>query len=292
MIPKEIVVVSGKGGTGKTSVVSALCALFSKKALFCDVDVDAPNLQLLLHPNDGQSFSFSGRKVPEIDSNLCNLCGACVNFCRFDAIKKEINGITSLLWKCEGCGGCALVCPKNAITMNSYEQGQYWRGETSFGPLWHARLHAGEENSGMLVAKLRREVRQEAIKNNYPLIIVDGPPGISCPAISALTGATLAVAVTEPSLSGLHDLLRLGDLCSSLEVPLAVILNKADLSEIRNAEIQDQIKNKNWQFLGSIPFRPSVVEAISSEEIPLDSLHPEIETIYTNLLQIINNIKM
>lgn len=292
MNPKEIVIVSGKGGTGKTSIVSALCALFSKKALFCDVDVDAPNLQILLHPNDEESFSFSGRKIPQIDSERCNLCGKCVSFCRFDALKKEMDGISSLSWKCEGCGGCALICPQNAITMNSYEQGQYWRGQTSLGPLWHARLHAGEENSGMLVAKLRNKAREEACKKGYPFVIVDGPPGISCPTISALTGSTLAIAVTEPSLSGLHDLLRLGDLCSSLEVPLAVILNKADLSETRNAEIQDRAKSKNWQFLGSIPFRPDVVEAISNKEIPLDALHPEIETIYTNLLQIINSIKM
>lgn len=291
MTPKEIVIVSGKGGTGKTSIVSALCVLFEGEALFCDVDVDAPNLQLLLHPQDEQTFSFTGRKIPEIDADRCTVCGGCVGFCRFNALEKRDDEITSLPWKCEGCGGCALVCPHQAISMHSYEQGQYWRGTTTYGPLWHARLHAGEENSGMLVARLKKESRKEALKEGISFIVIDGPPGISCPAISALTGATLAVAVTEPSLSGLHDLLRLNKLCASLEVPLAIVLNKSDLSEAKGEEIKNEAEKGNWHFLGSIPFRPNVVEAISKKEIPLEALSPEIDSIYNNLTNLINIIK-
>ena len=291
MTPKEIVIVSGKGGTGKTCIMAALCSSFSGKALFCDVDVDAPNLQLLLHPQDEQAFSFTGRKIPEIDTERCTVCGGCVGFCRFNALEKADNGITSLPWKCEGCGGCALVCPHQAISMHSYEQGQYWRGTTTYGPLWHARLHAGEENSGMLVARLKKESRKEALKEGVPFIVIDGPPGISCPAISALTGTTLAVAVTEPSLSGLHDLLRLSKLCASLDVPLAIVLNKSDLSEAKGEEIKNEAKKENWHFLGSIPFRPNVVEAISKKEIPLEALSPEIDSIYNNLTNLINIIK-
>lgn len=289
MRPFEIVVLSGKGGTGKTSLTSALTELSGGRAVLCDTDVDAPDLWILLDPEKKETFNFTGMEMASIDPQKCNGCGKCINFCRFNAITIEAEKAKVNLTFCEGCGGCALVCPENAITMKYFKQGEYYFSQTDKGPFWHAQLRPGGENSGLLVQILRKKAMETAMQQKKELLIIDGPPGIACPTISSLTGADLAVMVTEPSMSGKHDLERLGELAQSLGVDAGVVINKHDLSSQHTSAIEDLCKNKSWPLFGKIPFRKEIINNISDKKIPIKAMEPEIDMIWGEIYQHVNS---
>lgn len=211
---KEVVVLSGKGGTGKTSIVGSLAAIAQSKVL-ADCDVDAADLHLLLQPVTQQKHEFWSGQVAFIDEEKCTQCGLCQDVCHFDAINDfNVDSIS-----CEGCGFCFHICPDEAIMMRENLSGHWFISETKYGPLVHARLGIAQENSGKLVALVRQQAKQIAEKQGFNYIISDGPPGIGCPVISSLSGANLALLVTEPTLSGIHDLERVIGVCHHFGVP-------------------------------------------------------------------------
>lgn len=250
----ELVVLSGKGGTGKTSLVGAFAALAPAKVL-CDADVDAADLHLLLHPEILVRHDFYAGHKAVIDPELCLGCGECRNWCRFGAIRESLV-IDSFL--CEGCGVCHYLCPARAVQFPEHRSGEWYISATRFGPLVHARLGVAEENSGKLVTLVRQEARKLAETQGLSLILTDGPPGVGCPAISSLGGATAALLVAEPSVSGLHDLERMAALADHFRVPVLVVVNKADLHWPTAEQIARFCRTRGYGFLGFLPFSPEV----------------------------------
>jgi len=254
---KEIVVLSGKGGTGKTSIVGSLAALAESKVL-ADCDVDAADLHLLLNPDVKQASEFWSGRVASIDPEKCTRCGLCQELCRFNTIRDfQVDAIA-----CEGCGFCIHICPAEAIAGRENLSGHLFISETRHGPLVHARLGIAQENSGKLVARVRQEARQIAEAQNLDYIISDGPPGIGCPVISSLSGTDLAVLVTEPTLSAMHDLERVLAVCRHFGVPALVCINKYDINEDNTREIEDYCAPKNIDVMAKIPFDNTVTEAL------------------------------
>jgi MinD superfamily P-loop ATPase len=223
---REIVIVSGKGGTGKTSLTAAFAAL-AKNSILCDADVDAADLHLLMQPEVQAQTDFMGGSKAVIDPDLCTGCGTCRTLCRFDAIsdRYEVDPI-----RCEGCGVCVDFCPEQAIGFPVQRCGEWYVSATRFGPMVHARLGIAEENSGRLVSLIRTETKKRAEERGLDLILTDGPPGIGCPVIAAIGGATALVIVVEPTVSGIHDMERVVDLAAHFRVPGMVIVNKFDLN--------------------------------------------------------------
>ena len=226
---REIVVISGKGGTGKTSVCASLAHLAQNKVV-CDLDVDAPDMHILLDPQVHTREAFVSGNEAVIDRDACCRCGICFEHCRFDAVKKDgdVYGIDPL--RCEGCGVCVALCPAKAIAFPEKECGEWYVSDTRFGPFVHAQLYPGQENSGRLVTLLKQQARELAKRQGLDLVICDGSPGVGCPVISSLSGASLAVAVVEPTPSGRHDFERVAALCDHFRIPVAVLINKADLN--------------------------------------------------------------
>jgi MinD superfamily P-loop ATPase len=254
---KEVVVLSGKGGTGKTTIVGSLAALAERKVL-ADCDVDAADLYLLLSPAQQQKNEFWSGQVAHIDADKCNECGLCQDLCRFDAIHEfRVDAVS-----CEGCGLCSQVCPTEAISMKETMAGHWYVSDTRYGPLVHARLGIAQENSGKLVAVVRQEAKRLAQEHALDYIISDGPPGIGCPVISSLSGAGLALLVTEPSLSGMHDLDRVLGVCRHFAVPAAVCINKYDLNEENTGRIEGQCRSQGVELVGRVPFDNVVTESI------------------------------
>jgi MinD superfamily P-loop ATPase len=254
---KEIVVLSGKGGTGKTSIVGSLAALAERKVL-ADCDVDAADLHLLLKPSVKQDSEFWSGQIADINQDRCSQCELCQELCRFNAIKDiKVNAMS-----CEGCGFCSHICPVEAITMKENLAGHLFVSETRYGPLVHARLGIAQENSGKLVAQVRQRAGQIAQEQNLDYIISDGPPGTGCPVISSLSGASLALLVTEPTLSGMHDLERVLDVCSHFDVPAMVCINKYDINEENTQEIERYCSNEGIAVAARIPFDNVVTEAL------------------------------
>jgi MinD superfamily P-loop ATPase len=254
---REIVVLSGKGGTGKTSIVGSLAALARSKVL-ADCDVDAADLHLLLKPKVKQENEFWSGQVAYIDEAKCTQCGLCPELCRFDAIKDyKVDPIA-----CEGCGFCSQICPEDAITMRENMSGHWFISDTKYGPLVHARLGIAQENSGKLVAQVRQQARRLAQEQNLEYIISDGPPGIGCPVISSLSGASLALMVAEPTLSGIHDLERVLGVSGHFGVPAMVAINKYDLNEENSRHIEEYCKDQGIKLAAKIPFDNAVTEAI------------------------------
>jgi len=254
---KEIVVLSGKGGTGKTTLLASFAAL-AENSVLCDCDVDAPNLHLLLAPQAQEAHDFYGLQVAHIDSEACNECGLCADACRFEAIR----GFQVDPLACEGCGLCVRVCPLEAISMRDTLAGYWYVANTKYGPLVHARLRAAQENSGKLVMAVRKRAREIAQDMKARYILSDGPPGIGCPVISSLSGASMALIVAEPSLSGIHDLERALDLCRHFGVGPLVCINKHDLSDENTRRTEDHCRHAGVEVVGRIPFDPDVNSAI------------------------------
>jgi MinD superfamily P-loop ATPase len=254
---KELVVLSGKGGTGKTSIVGSLAALAGDKVL-ADCDVDAADLHLLLEPVVRQKNEFWSGQVAVIDQEKCTQCGLCPDLCHFEAI----DDFTVDPVSCEGCGFCCRICPVEAITMKENLSGHWFISDTRYGPLVHARLGIAQENSGKLVALVRQQAREMAEKQGAAFIISDGPPGIGCPVISSLSGASLALLVTEPTLSGIHDLERVLGVCRHFGVPALVCINKYDINEENSRRIEDYCLKQKVEVAARIPFDNIVTEAM------------------------------
>ena len=254
---KEVVVLSGKGGTGKTSIVGSFAALAKSKVLV-DCDVDAADLHLLLQPAIREKHEFWSGQVAVIDGEKCTSCGLCQELCRFRAIKDfKVDAIS-----CEGCGFCAHICPTEAITMKENLAGHWFISDTRYGSLVHARLGVAQENSGKLVATVRQQARRIAEKEGADYVISDGPPGIGCPVISSLSGANLALLVTEPTLSGIHDLERVFGVCRHFGVPALVCINKYDINKDNTREIERYCCSQEVKVAARIPFDNVVTEAM------------------------------
>lgn len=253
---KEIVVISGKGGTGKTSLTASLACLAGNVVL-ADCDVDAADLHLLLKPRIKETFNFCGGKKARIDISRCTGCGHCEELCRFKAIAKEDSTFSVKPIACEGCKVCVALCPAQAIAFEDHINGQWFISDTRVGPMVHARLGIAEENSGKLVTVIRKKARAMALAQKKAWILVDGSPGVGCPVIASLTGADLALVVTEPTLSGFHDLQRILELTSQLRVPTLVCINKADI----NSEMSETIKNQGHTVVGELPYHDSFTKA-------------------------------
>lgn len=254
---KEIVVLSGKGGTGKTCIVASFASLAQSKVL-ADCDVDAADLYLLLSPVGKEEKEFWSGQVAFIDEGKCTECGLCQELCRFGAIKDfEVDPVS-----CEGCGFCYQICPVDAIAMKDSMSGHSFISETKYGYLCHARLGIAQENSGKLVALVRQNAKLIAERENLDYIITDGPPGIGCPVISSLSGASLALLVTEPTLSGIHDLERVIGVCRHFGIPVLVCVNKYDLNEENTYRIESYCADEGIEVAARISFDNVITEAI------------------------------
>lgn len=255
---KEIVIVSGKGGTGKTSVVGGLASLLEYKVV-ADCDVDAANLNLLLNGKVKDSYEFVAGHKATINPDACTGCGRCREVCRFDAISQDY--LVDTL-SCEGCGACYFLCPSSAVSFDETLCGHYYVAETVRGDaIVFAELLPGRENSGKLVSMVRTKAREIAQQSGIDLVLIDGPPGIGCPVISSLTGASLAVLVTEPTMTGIHDLERVLSLARHFDIRTAVVVNKGDVNPSFTEGIESFCGDRQIDFLGSIPYEPMVTEA-------------------------------
>ena len=264
---KELVVISGKGGTGKTSLTASFAAL-AKKSVLADCDVDAADLHLLAAPRVIRSEPFTGGKHAWIDPSSCTACGQCEELCRFDAVHLDGPGNIAFpstyrveRMACEGCGVCAWFCPTQAIQLKPTVSGEWFVSDTRFGPMVHARLGAGEENSGKLVSLVRATARNIAEERQIDLLIVDGSPGIGCPVIASITGADLVLIVAEPTPSGLHDMERVAGLAHYFGVPAAVCVNKWDLNTRIGESIEAKALEHGMTLAGRIRYDPAVTQA-------------------------------
>ena len=261
---KQLVILSGKGGTGKTSVAAALAHLASLDVpiVLADADVDAANLELVLEPTKLEEHVFMGGQVAIIDPDLCQLCDRCYEVCRFEAIIPGDDTYRVDPLACEGCASCVYQCPEGAIHSEEQQAGLWFRSDTRFGPLFHAHLFAAQENSGKLVTMVKQQGRLLALDEERELLLVDGPPGIGCPVISANAGADLALLVTEPTVSGVHDLERILGTVNHFRVPALVLINKADVNPAHTANIEAYCRTQGIELVGRLPYDTVVTEAM------------------------------
>jgi len=276
---QQITIISGKGGTGKTTITAGLSWL-ADKAVLADCDVDAADLHILLDPMVQRTEDFSGGKTAQLQKHLCTQCGACAELCRFDAI----HGIEIDPVSCEGCGVCAAFCPEKAITMVDKLSGHWFVSDTRTGPMVHARLGIAEDNSGKLVSVVRQEARRVAEEQNCEYVIIDGPPGIGCPVIAAIGGVDLVLIVTEPTLSGLHDLKRVLATAGHFNIPAAVCVNKFDINLENTTVIEEFCGQQDVPVVGRIPYNRSVVAALMRKntvfEHPCEEVSSEIRRMW------------
>lgn len=265
---KQVTVISGKGGTGKTSLTASLAAL-TGRCVLADCDVDAPDLHLILEPFARTSGDFVGGKKARIEPAACTGCGRCETVCRFEAVGPAGNGNAdgaTVTWQvdplaCEGCGACLPVCPSAAITLQPAVAGRWFISTTRLGPMVHARMGIAAENSGRLVSVLRTKAREVAQDEGLDLVLIDGPPGIGCPVISSMAGTDLVLAVTEPSCSALHDLARAADLAAHFGTPMIVCVNKWDLAPDLTDRIEAEMSARGVGLAGRIRYDPAVTAA-------------------------------
>ncbi len=255
---KELVIISGKGGTGKTTLVAAFASLAGNKAL-CDADVDAADLHLILDPRIQERHDFQSGHTATINPDLCTQCGLCRELCNWNAISEDFVVDTI---ECEGCGVCHYFCPEDAVEFPLNTCGEWFISDTRFGPMAHARLGIAEENSGKLVSQIRQEGKKLAEKNNLDLLLTDGPPGVGCPVIASLGGATSVLIVTEPTVSGKHDMERVAELAAFFNIPAMVCVNKFDLNPDQGKAIEDFARGQNVTVMGRIPFDPAFTRAM------------------------------
>ncbi len=263
---KELVVISGKGGTGKTSLMAAFASLAENKVL-CDADVDAADLHLLMDPDIKERHDFQGGSTAIINPNKCTQCGLCRDLCRWNAISEAFK-VDSI--ECEGCGVCVDFCPEEAIDFPIKTCGEWYISNTRFGPMVHARLGIAEENSGKLVTIVRQEARKLAEKNKLDLLITDGPPGVGCPVIASVGGASAVLIVSEPTVSGLHDMERVAQLAAHFKVPGMVCVNKFDLNPDQTDAIEKLAKENNMTVVGRVPFDRVFTESMVKGQTVLE----------------------
>ena len=262
---KQLAVISGKGGTGKTVITASFAAL-AKNKVMADCDVDAADLHLLLKPKIKKRHEFKSGRTAKIDKRVCRQCGKCVLACRFNAISH--NFIVDPV-SCEGCAFCSYICPVKAVTMKENISGEWFISETRFGPMVHARLGIAEENSGKLVSLVRKEAKELAEKNNCDWVIIDGAPGIGCPVIASLSGVDCALVVTEPTLSGIHDAMRVIDTAGHFAVPVKLTINKYDLNTEMSRKLERYCDKNGIALIGKIGFDKCIVEAmVEGKTIP------------------------
>jgi MinD superfamily P-loop ATPase len=267
---KQLVILSGKGGAGKTSVAAAFAHLAAEgkppvRAVLADADVDAANLELVLSPQPLETHEFIGGAVAVIDDALCQGCGNCYDVCRFDAVLPPADGREAYAVDpiaCEGCAACVYQCPEEAIRMTPQLAGHWFRSDSRYGPLFHAALRPAQENSGKLVTLVKQQARLLALDGGYEAVLVDGPPGIGCPVISAASGADLALIVAEPTAAGIHDMERVLATTMHFRVPALVCINKADIYLAGTAEIEAYCRERGIEVVGRIPFDATVTEAM------------------------------
>ena len=259
---KQLTVISGKGGTGKTSITAAFASLV-KNAVLADCDVDAADLHLILKPDIKKTTDFHGLKIAKIDKNKCIDCKKCYESCKFDAIDQEINLTRE---SCEGCSVCEYVCPVDAISMIDRDSGFAYISDTRFGPMSHAMLKTAEEASGKLVTVVRSNAKILAEEKKKDLIIIDGPPGIGCPVIASITGVDMVLIVTEPTLSAIHDLERILDVAKHFDIPPIVCINKYDVNNDNTEKIENYCESNNIDVVGKLPYDTVVTEAMIHEQ--------------------------
>ncbi|MBD3315977.1 MAG: 4Fe-4S dicluster domain-containing protein [Chitinivibrionales bacterium] len=264
---KEIVVISGKGGTGKTSIAASFASLAGGTAVLADCDVDAADLHLILKPHIKQRTEFRSGHRAVIVNSKCTGCGTCENLCRFDAVRRAENGTYSIdPVACEGCGVCVRFCPADAVDFPEETCGEWFVSDTRFGTMVHARLGVAAENSGKLVTLVRNEANKTALKQGADFIVVDGSPGIGCPVIASLTAADAALIVTEPTVSGEHDLGRIAELTKRLNIPTMVCVNKWDINRSAADRIVEFAESHGIKTAGRIRYDKAVTEAQRHEK--------------------------
>ncbi|MGM0427165.1 MAG: 4Fe-4S binding protein [Thermodesulfobacteriota bacterium] len=255
---KEIVIISGKGGTGKTTIISTFASLAENKVL-CDADVDAADLHLIMNPDIKERHDFASGHTASINQDKCTECGLCRDLCKWNAISEDF--VVDEI-ECEGCGVCYYFCPEEAIDFPLNTCGEWYLSDTRFGPMAHARLGIAEENSGKLVSLIRQEGKKLAESRNLDLLITDGPPGIGCPVIASLGGAAAVLIVAEPTVSGKHDMERVAELAAFFKIPAMVSVNKFDLNPEQGEAIEAFARKKNVKVMGRVPFDPVFTKAM------------------------------
>jgi len=281
---KQLVILSGKGGTGKTSLGAAFAHLSSQNdqtanSIFVDADVDAANLSLVLSPQGSEQHDFWGGSLAEIDTPLCIGCGACVPVCRYDAVLLDPDHPPAYLIDpiaCDGCAACVYACPVNAISMVKQQEGYWYRSTTPYGVLYHAELFAGRENSGKLVTQVKQQARLWAETTQASSVIIDGPPGIGCPVISACAGVNLGLLVAEPSVAGLHDLKRIYSTLKHFKIPSVLCINKSNIYPQGARQIKEYAVDQGIEVLGEIPYDEAFSQAMI-QGLPITELFPESE---------------
>lgn len=282
---REILVLSGKGGSGKTFLASSLIEMMHP-CVACDYDVDASNLFILFPSQEIEVSEYTGGKLAFIDANSCIDCGLCESMCAFHAIEEQ--KVKAMF--CEGCGLCTRICPVGAVRLIPRNSGRWYRGKRDSGePILFAELRPGEENSGKLVACLKDRAREEAARQQLPLIISDGPPGLGCPVISALSGADLVVMVAEPSVSGSQDLKRLHELLQARAVSAVLVINKSDLNPEGRKHLVSWAREENIPIIGMIPFCQEVFSAIRQGISPVS--YPAIRELLKPICDHLNRLK-
>ena len=288
---KEIVVISGKGGTGKTSITASFAYLGKEQVLVADCDVDAADLHLLLEPDFAKEEDFYSGLIAEIDQQYCTNCGRCARVCRFDAIPFKNNKYVVDEIDCEGCGYCAKICPTSAIEMKEAYSGKWYSSTTRLNtPMIHARLGIGSDNSGKLVTKVKNEAKTLAETLNKEYVLIDGSPGIGCPVVSSLSGANFVVLVTEPSISGIHDLKRVYNLLKSFKLKAGCIINKHDINEDGTQQILDFLKEENIEHIASIPYNENFMKAMTNAQTIVEFDNGELKEILTKSWEKIKNL--
>ncbi len=258
---KQIAIISGKGGTGKTTIAASFAALSgSNKIIIADCDVDASNLYIVLNPEIRDKKEFKGSKTAVIDKEKCTGCGICEENCRFDAISISDREINHIL--CDGCGVCVITCPEEAVSLKDRVSGYTFISDTKYGPMSHAQLNVAAEASGKLVTVVRNRCVELTRESQSNLILIDGPPGIGCPVIASLSGVDIALIVTEPSQSGLHDLKRILGVTAHFGVKPVVCINRYDINEVVTEEIEAFCKDKGIEIVGMIPYDESITKAM------------------------------
>ncbi len=280
---KEIVIISGKGGTGKTVITGAFAALARDKVI-ADCDVDAADLHLLLDPKIKKSHIFRSGVTAFTNKKYCEGCGACSIVCRFEAVKEDFS-IDPI--SCEGCAFCSFICPQNAIEMKVNTSGEWFISQTRFGPLVHARLGIAEENSGKLVSLVRQKAKEIAEEKGYSWVIIDGSPGIGCPVIASITGVNCAVVVIEPTLSGMHDAERVINVAKHFNIPVKVIINKYDLNCDITEKIEQWSKDRNIQVLGKVVFSEAVVRSVVEGKTIIEYSNNKVTKTLSNIWRVL-----